>query len=308
MLYGINLAGEEPEITETSVAKTFGMMDMYRDLGASTKQHQVEEQLSVLESRAGEVISMIRKAFEAGKGDIWITRTQRDTLRKFLFIIKYRSSRFDRRYYHDNADGYDASDKEKMLKYMEERGVKKPIDAWFDNIKGILDLKMDSMAWMEKLEKRIYPDNAKWFINNVQRFYMALVTPTSKEDEFLLTQNAYSIFEGAATAHSNPVTGRTELSAYTKFHLLAPIAPRLLIVLRTLLLPVPEEDSDITIKAQRDLLYKASIAPHGYPGLVGLILRNLPVGKALNSCSKIVDSRAVLINGRPTGANDKFSF
>jgi hypothetical protein len=43
VLYGINLAGEEVELTETTVAKTFGMMDMYRDLGKATKQHEGEE-------------------------------------------------------------------------------------------------------------------------------------------------------------------------------------------------------------------------------------------------------------------------
>lgn len=309
MLYGINLAGEESEITETSVARTFGMMDMYRDLGVSTKQHQVEEQLSVLESRAGEIISTIRKAFEAGKADVWITRTQRDTLRKFLFIMKYRGSRFHRRYFHDSIDGYDANDKETMLRYMKERGIQKPIDVWFDNIKGILELKMDyGMEWMEKLKKRIYPDDAEWFINNVQGFYMALVTPTSKEDEFLLTQNAYSIHEGATTTRFNPVTGKKESSVYTEFHLFAPIAPRLLIVLRTLILPVPEEDFDDTIRKAREMLYKASVAQHYRPEGVGLLLRNLPIGKALNSYSKIVDGRLFPINGGPTGANDRFGF
>jgi hypothetical protein len=58
MLYGINLAGEEPEITETSMAKTFGMIDMYRDVSKSTKQHHIEEQLSVLESQAGGSFSL----------------------------------------------------------------------------------------------------------------------------------------------------------------------------------------------------------------------------------------------------------
>lgn len=306
MLHGINLAGEEPEITETSVAKTFGMMDMYRDLGASAKQHQVEEQLSVLESRAGEVISMIRKAFEAGKGDIWITRTQRDTLRKFLFIMKYRSSRFHKRYCHDNADDYDASDKEKMLKYMKEKGIKKPIDVWFDNIKGILDLKMDTMAWIEKLQKRIYPDDAKWFISNLQGFYMALVTPASKEDEFLLTQNVYSIHEGITNERFNPVTGKTELSSYTEFHFLAPIAPRLSIVLRTLLLPVPEEDSEATIMEKGYLLHKAGMAAQHHSEGTRLSLRDLPISKALNSYSKIVDGRLVPTDGGPTGATDRF--
>ncbi len=309
-MYGINIAGEEAEIMETPVAKTFGMMDMYRDLGASTKQHQVEEQLSVLESRAGEVISMIRKAFEAGKPEVWITRTQRDTLRKFLLTMKYRGSRFHRRYCRDTAVDYDAKDKKKMLRYMKERGIKRPIDVWFDNIKGILDLKMDyGMEWMEKLKKRIYPDDAKWFINNVQGFYMALVTPNNKEDEFLLTQNAYSIFEGATTEQFNLVTGQMELSAYTEFHLFHPIAPRLLIVLRNLILPAPNDDSDAMIKTKRDMLYKASMAPHHHHEELELSLRDLPISKALNSYSKILDGRVLCINwGGATGATDRFCF
>ncbi|CZR60705.1 uncharacterized protein PAC_10601 [Phialocephala subalpina] len=309
MLYGINLAGEEPEITETSVAKTFGMIDMYRDLSASTRQHQIEQQLSVLESRAGEIISTIRKAFEAGKADVWITRTQRDTLRKFLFIMKYRSRTFHRRYCHDNSDDYDADDREKMLKYMKETGIKKPIDVWFDNIKGILDLKMDyRMEWIEKIQKRIYPDDAKWFISNVQGFYMALITPTNTDDEFLLTQNAYSIHEGASSERLNPVTRKMELSAYTEFHVFAPIAPRLLIVLRNFILPVPEEDFDDTIREHREMFYKASVDGHPRPEEARLSLRDLPISKALNSYSKIIDGRLVPINGGPTGANDKFGF
>ena len=255
MLYGINLAGEEVEITETTVAKTFGMMDMYRDFGKSTKQHEVEEQLSVLESRAGEIISTIRKAFETGKPDVWITRTQRDTLRKFLFIMKYRGCRFHKRYFHEEADTYDENDKEKMLKYMYEKGINKPIDVWFDNIKGILELKMDyGMEWMDKLQKRIYPDDAKWFINHTQQFYLALCTPSAADGEFLLTQNAYGVYEGATTENRDPLSRRIISEVYTEFHVFAPIAPRLMIVLRTFILPVPSEDSDDAIREQRGKL------------------------------------------------------
>jgi hypothetical protein len=308
VLYGVNLCGEEPTITETTVAKTFGMMDMYCDLGASTRQHQVEEQLSVLESRAGEIISTIRKAFEAGKDDVWMTRTQRDTLRKFLFIMKYRGSRFHRRYFHENAEDYNEDDRERMLKYMKEKGIEKPIDVWLDNIKAILDLKMDyQMGWMDKLRKRIYPDDAEWCINNIQGFYMALVTPNNKEEEFLLTQNAYSIFEGASTLKLSPVTGKLEVSAYTEFHLFAPIAPRLLIVLRSFILPVPEQDC-ANILESRELFLKAATAPHVNPEEAGMFLRDLPITKALNSYSKLVAGKLVLINGGPTGMHDKFCF
>jgi hypothetical protein len=45
--------------------------------------------------------------------------------------------------------------KGKMLKYMNERRINKPIDVWFDNIKGILELKMGyGMEWMDKLQKK----------------------------------------------------------------------------------------------------------------------------------------------------------
>ena len=309
MLYGIDLSGDKPEITETPVAKTFGMIDMYRDINASAKQHQVEEQLSVLESRAGEVISTIRKAFEAGKEDVWITRPQRDILRKFLFIMKYRGKRFHKRYFHEKAEDYNENDRERMLKYMKDKGITRPIDVWFDNIKGILDLKMDpELAWMENIQKRIYPDDAKWFCNNVQQFSMALITPKEPEDEFLLTQNAYSIHEGYETQRLNPTTRKMECVAYTEFHLFAPISPRLMIVLRSIMLPVPEEDADPSIREWRESFYQANAIQHDHPELVGKLLRDLPIGKARNSYSEIVNGKTVRSHDRPLGISDKFGF
>lgn len=71
---------------------------MYRDFANATNQHYLEEQLSGLESRAGGIVSTIRKAFEAGNQEVWITRTDRDVLRKFLFIMKYRGTRFRKRF------------------------------------------------------------------------------------------------------------------------------------------------------------------------------------------------------------------
>lgn len=87
--------------------------------------------------------------------------------------------------------------KGKMLKYMNERRINKPIDVWFDNIKGILELKMGyGMEWMDKLQKRIYPDDAKWLINHTPQFYLALCNPSAADNEFLLTQNAYGVYDG----------------------------------------------------------------------------------------------------------------
>ena len=104
MLHAIHLAGATAEVTETSVSCTFGFTDMYRDFANATNQHHLEEQLSRLESRAGEVVSKIRKAFDTGNQEVWITRTDRDILRKFLFIMKYRGSSARKRFYHQHTE------------------------------------------------------------------------------------------------------------------------------------------------------------------------------------------------------------
>jgi hypothetical protein len=309
ILHSIDLSGAEAQITETSVDKTFGVKDMYRDFGKSSKQHEVEEKLSVLESRAAEVINAIRNAFEAGRPVAEMKRPQRDILRKFLFIMKYRGKGFHKRYFHETAEAYDEDDKERMLVYMARKGFKKPIDVWFDNIKGILELKMDyEMKWMKEIHERIYPDDAEWFINNTQQFYMALCTTTIEDQEFLLTQNAYSVHEGASSDIWDSVSGKFVPHAYTEFHVFAPIAPRLIITLRSFLLPVPEEDSDPNIKQFREAQYEANASQHIHPERVGSVLKDLPIFKARNSYSKIVDGKLELINGGPKGSADIFYF
>jgi hypothetical protein len=309
MLSSIDLSGETAQIKESTVDKTFGITDMYRDFSRSTKQHAIEEQLSVLESRAGEVISGIRKAFEAGRPTADIKRPQRDILRKFLFIMKYRGRRFHKRYFHQTAEEYNENDRERMLEYMARKGFTKPIDVWFDNIKGILECEMDyEMKWMEKIQERIYPNDAKWFINHMQQFYMALCTPSVEGEEFLLSQNAYSIHEGASSDKLDPKTGKIIPGPYSEFHILAPVAPKLIIVLRTFLLPVPEEDSNLNMKAMREVWYEANVSQHVRPESVGLALRDLPIMKARNSYTKIVDGSYVAVNGGPKGASDVFYF
>ena len=116
---------------------------MYRDFNHAPNQHYLEEQLSRLEFRAGTVITTIRKAFEADKREVWILRPDRDILRKFLFIMKYRGLSFRKRFYHHSPEDYSEVDREKLLNYMREKGFERPIDVWFDNIKGMLELKMD---------------------------------------------------------------------------------------------------------------------------------------------------------------------
>lgn len=298
MVYAVNLEPNTPELVETPISRIFGLTDLYRDFSHCSNQHHIEQQLSQLESRAGEVISKMRKAFDCGDKEIWITRPERDVLRKFLFIMKYRGSMGRRRFYHENAEDYTADDKEKFLQYMRDKGFQKPVDVWYDNIKAILDLKMDLEGkWMTLLVDRMYPDDAMWYISHTRSMYLALCTPSDQSDEFLLTENLFSIHEGPISDVMDTETGEKIPGPYTEFHIFAVISPKLVIVLRSLLLPIPEEDSNDKIRRQREERYRMNANQHTDPSAANSILADLPIRKARNSYSTIIDNRLTLLDG-----------
>ena len=311
MLNVINLEGDTPDIVETPVAKTLGISDMYKDLRAASNPNHLEEKLSKLESQAAMVINKMRKAFEAGDRDVQIGRSERDTLRKFLFIMKYRGLRARERYFHSDVEAYSSDDKERLLEYMRKKGYDKPVDVWFDNIDAMLTVKMDpQMRWMEWLREHAYPDDAMWFIAHCQMMYLALCTPSSPGDEFLLTENAYSIHEGPVSLFVDPVTIEARQGSYTEFHILAVISPKLMMVLRSFALPVPEEDADEEISMWRKNIFEQITAQHNDPLNARSILADLPIKKARNSYTKIVDGKVVLLEGEDGShrADHKFHF
>jgi DUF4097 and DUF4098 domain-containing protein YvlB len=90
----ISLEGPHPELVAKKVARTFGVQDLYIDKGKTGKEQHVEELLSRLEATAAEVISKISKVFENGDQEVALLRGERDVVRKFLFIMKYRGTTF----------------------------------------------------------------------------------------------------------------------------------------------------------------------------------------------------------------------
>ena len=297
MLNVINLKGDNACIEETPVATTLGMMDMYRDEREQNQNH-LEEKLSRLESAAAMVMHKMRKAFEAGDPDVWVTRSERDTLRKFLFIMKYRNSGFHRRYFLQTAEEYSEDDRRKLQDYMRKKGYEKPVDVWFDNIKAMIDLKMDpQMQWTDRLVERMYPDDAMWFVAHCQMMYLALCTPANVADEFLLTENLYSIHEGPVNLFSDSEDKKIRQGAYTEFHNFAGITPKLMIVLRSFVLPVPEEDADEEIRLWRQNYLEQIAAQHSRPIDGRSLFEDLPISKARNTYTRIVNGRVELLDG-----------
>jgi hypothetical protein len=99
------------------------------------QQQHIEQMFSRIESQISIIFRKITKAFEQQDKELWLTRYDRDLIRKFIFLLKYRGSTFHQRFYHDNAEGFDTNDRELLHDYMAEKGYKRPVDVWFNNLK-----------------------------------------------------------------------------------------------------------------------------------------------------------------------------
>lgn len=197
VLHIINLSNDTPELAESPVRRAFGFADMYRDFSKVSDQHYLENHLSKLESQASMIVVKIRKAFESGNQELWISRPERDVLRKLLFIMKYRGKGFHKRFVGDETDSYVEDDKEKFLKYMHEKGFQRPLDVWFFSIKTILELKMDLQGeWRKILVNRMYPDDAMGFIMHAVMMFFALCTPSSTDTSSSLPKTATTSMKG----------------------------------------------------------------------------------------------------------------
>ncbi|EXA34251.1 hypothetical protein FOVG_14684 [Fusarium oxysporum f. sp. pisi HDV247] len=308
----VNLLQTPYVIDESPVKRILGLTDMYRDKNGATKkeQHEVEEMFNKMENQAQRVFRKITKALADGDKVVCLPRSERDLIRKFLFLLKFRGSMFHKRFYHEAAEDYWANDKVMFRQYMRDHGFTRPIQVWLESLKTIMTLEMDpEREWMEKIKKQMYSHDANWLIMHVQKMYMAICTPSNPDDEFILTDNSYNVFEGPNHFAQDIQTGEVHGVADANFHEFAPVSPRLMIVLRHFLLPVPEEDRDPEIRELRETMRYTSV-DDTFGVDTKSSLENLPIRKARNSYSKIVNGQVIRVEGEHGcyTKDDKFYF
>ena len=286
---------ESSSLTQRPVSTEFTLVNMYRDPGFDENPYHLEKKLSTLEREASYIIHTAVTTF-AKSPVLELKRPEVDTLRKFLFLMKYRNRGMFERYNHDDPQHYDADDRPRMLKYMADKGFTKPRDVWFHNLNHMLGLEMDSeKTWRHTLHAQIYPDDAFMFELHLLHSYMSFCQPQNLEEEFLLTENAFGIFEGPSTEHDEVI------SVYTEYHNFAPISPRLLIVLRSALLPIPGDNGEYAELRSR---FAAALRSHHLePDKAGSILEDLPV----RPCKKEYDQE-VIDSPASFRKNDRFLF
>ncbi|OOQ89162.1 hypothetical protein PEBR_10870 [Penicillium brasilianum] len=293
---------ERSILTQRPVSTEFALVDMYRDPGFDQNPYHLEEKLARLENQASNIICRAYDQFSRGLV-LELNRSELDSLRKFLFLMKYRNSGMFDRYDHDNIDDYQADDRMRMLDYMRKQNFEKPRDVWFDNLRQFLDLEMDpAKNWTKPLKTRMYPDDATLMELHLTGSFIAFCEPLSLDDEFLLTQNAFCIFEGPSTVTFNPLSQEMECKVYTEYHNFAPLSPRLMIVLRSHLLDSEGPESGI-LRNWRDQVATAVRSLHLHPDKAGSVLQHLPIRK----CETVYVQPRVTSSAN-FDADDKFSF
>jgi hypothetical protein len=166
----------------------------------------------------------------------------------------------------------------------------------------MLDVEMDAAkGWRKTLRARIYSDDAAMFESHLLHSFMAFCQPENPEEEFLLMENAFGIFEGPSSQKINLLTGKTEAIVYTEYQNFAPVSPRLIIILRSIMLPFPGDDC--VHQDLRRRLMDAMRSAHLEPDKAGSILQDLPV----RPCATVYEG-PVINSPDSYSKNDRFNF
>jgi hypothetical protein len=81
------------------------------------------------------------------------------------------------------------------------------------------------------------------FTLNAQHSYIAFCTPAEKDDEFILTDQCYNLFEGPTHNTFCAAIGDYMGDTYLCFHEFGPVSAQLMIVLCSNVLPEALEDT-----------------------------------------------------------------
>jgi hypothetical protein len=286
---------------------------MYKDSSKFTPndQHYIEKKLGEIEQAASRIITRVVVAHAKGEVEVSLSRTDKDQLRKYLFVMKYRSPIFFKRFNHQTAEEYDSDDRATFLKYMQAKRFKKPLDVWFDNLTKVIDAPMDPDGrWIMTLRETIYPPDALWLFMMFRSMHLAFVTPSDPEEEFILTENAFSIHEGPTSYSTNRVTGKQTIKVYTEYHMLSIISPNLAVVLRNNSMPEPLEDADPEICRQKRSDLAGQMQQHTDPKYAHSLLLDLPVAKARTQHTLVYKCWMLSGDGdvESPRANDTFHF
>ncbi|CAG8585982.1 2605_t:CDS:2 [Cetraspora pellucida] len=176
---------DKDQLGISSIARTYGDINMYKDLNHDDTMH-VEKKLANLEEKASKVVRDIIEASQIN-GQI--------------------DNRFD-------------IVTESMIKsFMQEHNLENPQEVWLQNVREILDTPHEDV----ETNLRVFPVDKMDYKMRIIDCFLA-IWQAGENDEFIMTTNAFGIFEGI-----NMITPMGPIQH--AFHWFYVISPKLLLVL-----------------------------------------------------------------------------
>ncbi|KAF9473142.1 hypothetical protein BDN70DRAFT_886139 [Pholiota conissans] len=225
------------------LSRVYGQTNLYRDGNNTADVDYIETRFSRLEQETSQVIKSIRtglvyRAFT-------LSRAELATLRKFIFLMHFRSAAVSSTYYRE-SDPHNAPLVEWIRKYKETRGLTTETDIWRDALKYYLDTPhQDIVATGERIRERygnhrlhemlrdrVDPDLEEWYAidyENQANYFFLGVWEAAEDSEFVLSSNAFGLWEGLI--YGSPGAHRVYV-----------VSPRIVIILRRTFLRRPHSN------------------------------------------------------------------
>ena len=234
------------------IGRVYGQVNFYQDKGNDENRNHLEEKLAFLENNSARIITDIHASLPSG--EVVLARKDSEVLRKFLFLMHYRSDTISRTYFQEDHPG-NAQAKGWIRNFKKKRNFTSDAEVWLDGIDYYLETPHHAILAHSKENKEAggtesmitmmiggeididMPHyHAEAYTNFVNNYFLA-VWEAADDSEFILGHNAFGLWEG------------TFLGVKKLFRIYV-VSPRVVLVFKTNIsrhmFPSVEGDSTLT--------------------------------------------------------------
>ncbi|KAJ2918908.1 hypothetical protein MD484_g1504, partial [Candolleomyces efflorescens] len=198
-------------IKTVPIAKEFGVCNFYQDAQNPEDLEHLEKKLSELENKAAHVIRNlhISAGSQASKQTFTLLRSDLQVLRKFIFLMHYRSSATEKTYFQEDHPR-NAPIRQWIRHLKQSKGYTTDNEVWLDGLRYYLSTKHSEILEHAKQcseygpfqpigETNIDIPSHQWHALAYESFtnsnYLG-IWKSHKDSEFVLGHNSYGIWEG----------------------------------------------------------------------------------------------------------------
>ncbi|KAJ2923870.1 hypothetical protein H1R20_g13223, partial [Candolleomyces eurysporus] len=198
-------------IESVPIASTFAVMDLYQDASNQDNLEHLEKKLSELEGKAARIIKELHVAAgrQSSKQTFTLPRSDLQLLRKFIFLMHYRSSAIEKTYFQE--DHPDNAPLRQWIRHLKKtKGYTTDKEIWLDGLRYYLFTKHSDILDDAKKcsecglsgsvgETDIDVPSHQWHAvayESLANDYYLGIWKSHEDSEFVLGNSSYGLWEG----------------------------------------------------------------------------------------------------------------